>query len=226
MNFYEEDTVEIKECSHHFQLEQLFEDIVKEDNSDIGALNTETRQLARLFGDVRKLLTAPGEQLQVIEKNMETALLDTEEATNVITQGSRQHGSLNTWSTSVGAAAAGAFLGASILGPIGLPLGATLGGVVGHSLNDFQKKSLETEILRQRLMKNWIRNEDVDACMKCGSAFSVLLRKHHCRVCGRIFCDACSSKKLPFRFPDEPEKNIRMERSCDFCYELHWNPNR
>ena len=34
----------------------------------------------------------------------------------------------------------------------------------------------------------WIKDEDVKACMGCNEAFTMLLRKHHCRYCGRIYC--------------------------------------
>ena len=34
----------------------------------------------------------------------------------------------------------------------------------------------------------WIKDEDVKACMGCSDTFTMLLRKHHCRYCGRIYC--------------------------------------
>lgn len=38
----------------------------------------------------------------------------------------------------------------------------------------------------------WERDEDVDACRGCGRPFTFFFRRHHCRRCGRIFCDACT----------------------------------
>ena len=38
----------------------------------------------------------------------------------------------------------------------------------------------------------WIPSENVTNCYNCGINFSLLNRKHHCRMCGRIFCNNCS----------------------------------
>ncbi len=34
------------------------------------------------------------------------------------------------------------------------------------------------------------------ACPLCGTSFSLLFRRHHCRCCGGLACALCSSKKL------------------------------
>jgi 1-phosphatidylinositol-3-phosphate 5-kinase len=37
--------------------------------------------------------------------------------------------------------------------------------------------------------KHWIPDNKVKSCFHCGSDFILLLRsKHHCRLCGKIFC--------------------------------------
>ncbi|KAK6015813.1 FYVE zinc finger, partial [Ostertagia ostertagi] len=43
--------------------------------------------------------------------------------------------------------------------------------------------------------------------------FSIV--KHHCRACGQIFCDRCSTKEIPL-----PQFGIEKEvRVCDACFE-------
>lgn len=38
----------------------------------------------------------------------------------------------------------------------------------------------------------WIPDKDVTNCFNCDSRFNKLYRwKHHCRICGRIFCSPC-----------------------------------
>ena len=41
----------------------------------------------------------------------------------------------------------------------------------------------------------WVSDNAVTACHRCGVEFGFLTRRHHCRMCGRIFCDACSRGK-------------------------------
>lgn len=56
---------------------------------------------------------------------------------------------------------------------------------------------------------------DGPECYRCRSVFSVFTRKHHCRACGQIFCDKCSSRELAL-----PQFGIEKEvRVCETCYE-------
>lgn len=44
--------------------------------------------------------------------------------------------------------------------------------------------------------RHWVEDSEVKECMGCKGAFSFVNRKHHCRNCGGIFCNSCSSKKV------------------------------
>lgn len=37
----------------------------------------------------------------------------------------------------------------------------------------------------------WVRDKDVENCRACRKKFSALVRRHHCRSCGDIFCSRC-----------------------------------
>ncbi|KAM9708846.1 zinc finger FYVE domain-containing protein 21 isoform 1-T1 [Menidia menidia] len=42
----------------------------------------------------------------------------------------------------------------------------------------------------------WVPDKECARCMQCDTKFDFIKRKHHCRRCGRCFCDKCCSKKV------------------------------
>lgn len=71
----------------------------------------------------------------------------------------------------------------------------------------------------------WLWRSDSSAaqCSSCTSTFSFFTRRHHCRRCGKIFCDTCTShtKVLPhpIRRPGgDVEKGA--VRVCNACFVL------
>ncbi|VDL72651.1 unnamed protein product [Nippostrongylus brasiliensis] len=42
----------------------------------------------------------------------------------------------------------------------------------------------------------WVPDEDCDQCTACSAVFTVVRRRHHCRNCGRIFCQRCSRNAI------------------------------
>ncbi|UZJ52410.1 hypothetical protein CBS101457_001730 [Exobasidium rhododendri] len=54
----------------------------------------------------------------------------------------------------------------------------------------------------QVLLPSWETDGDVVQCRDCSRKFTFFLRKHHCRRCGRIYCDACSNHRAILS-PDE-----------------------
>ena len=45
---------------------------------------------------------------------------------------------------------------------------------------------------RRKTESGWKSDGDRENCKGCGAAFSILKRRHHCRMCGDIFCSPCS----------------------------------
>eukprot|EP01130_Rhizamoeba_saxonica_P002997 TRINITY_DN1305_c0_g1_i1.p1 TRINITY_DN1305_c0_g1~~TRINITY_DN1305_c0_g1_i1.p1 ORF type:complete len:741 (+),score=115.61 TRINITY_DN1305_c0_g1_i1:427-2649(+) len=90
---------------------------------------------------------------------------------------------------------------------------------------------------------HWIQDDAVSQCYTCAAQFTTILRRHHCRACGLIFCRNCSDKFIPLpklqgHFPTEPdsyyykastsitklftktEESDRV-RVCNECYNLY-----
>lgn len=57
---------------------------------------------------------------------------------------------------------------------------------------DNRKKSTEMSIPKIS-PAIWIPSKNITKCYMCKEEFGLWLRKHHCRVCGRIFCAYCSN---------------------------------
>ena len=60
----------------------------------------------------------------------------------------------------------------------------------------------------------WESDEDVSNCRNCNDEFDLLNRRHHCRCCGKIFCNKCSNNKI--QLPSEFNK-INPQRVCNDC---------
>lgn len=86
---------------------------------------------------------------------------------------------------------------------------------------------------------NWTKDKTSTICELCSEAFSIRVRRHHCRSCGVLCCDDCSSKRLVLSAVSLSESDITaisagaapsggkekdgesgsaMERVCDGCF--------
>lgn len=89
--------------------------------------------------------------------------------------------------------------------------------------------------INKRNIYSWVKDDAVTECFQCNSVFTLFNRRHHCRGCGRIFCDSCSSKRIELSsnicsFPKSPELNLinqflngysnnsKEVRVCDVCF--------
>ena len=50
--------------------------------------------------------------------------------------------------------------------------------------------NLDDDLPLFRTLK-WMDDTETDVCLSCSSFFGLMLRKHHCRCCGQIFCSSC-----------------------------------
>ncbi|KAF6034584.1 FYCO1 [Bugula neritina] len=74
-------------------------------------------------------------------------------------------------------------------------------------------------IFRQKKLSEvkWLDSSKIDNCMGCRAAFSLLLRKHHCRLCGQVYCYQCSDNWV------NTAASGKKSRVCNLCYIEHTN---
>lgn len=97
------------------------------------------------------------------------------------------------------------------------------------------ERDLSASIVVRNKNNVWIPDHMATVCAGCQKHFSLYRRKHHCRLCGNIFCYSCTSKSIaipPFIF-DRPKAgdywNLSHyinslkgpeEKVCSQCFEL------
>jgi hypothetical protein len=82
----------------------------------------------------------------------------------------------------------------------------------------------------RRKIKRWVEDDAVANCNKCNCEFDtwwgLLNRRHHCRICGKVFCWSCTNNWLIVpneMIPDLPKTsnyNVKVNeevRVCDNC---------
>eukprot|EP01105_Mastigella_eilhardi_P024321 TRINITY_DN6327_c0_g1_i1.p1 TRINITY_DN6327_c0_g1~~TRINITY_DN6327_c0_g1_i1.p1 ORF type:complete len:669 (+),score=217.00 TRINITY_DN6327_c0_g1_i1:41-2008(+) len=57
----------------------------------------------------------------------------------------------------------------------------------------------------------WENDRAVTKCPLCSSEFTLLVRKHHCRVCGKIVCGTCSNNRITW-------SDNTKQRVCTVCF--------
>uniref|UniRef100_A0A3B4EZ92 FYVE, RhoGEF and PH domain-containing protein 6-like n=1 Tax=Pundamilia nyererei TaxID=303518 RepID=A0A3B4EZ92_9CICH len=61
----------------------------------------------------------------------------------------------------------------------------------------------------------WIPDKRASMCMVCTSKFTQTWRRHHCRACGKVVCQSCSSNEFPLEY-----KKNKFTRVCDQCFQV------
>ena len=56
-----------------------------------------------------------------------------------------------------------------------------------------KKKLHKDAVFSQSIGVTWEEDRVAKTCFGCDKKFSLVLRKHHCRLCGSIFCRKCCS---------------------------------
>uniref|UniRef100_A0A914XLN2 Ankyrin repeat and FYVE domain containing 1 n=2 Tax=Plectus sambesii TaxID=2011161 RepID=A0A914XLN2_9BILA len=96
--------------------------------------------------------------------------------------------------------------------------GACLGAINDQGVSIFSYQTPTKQLLFRLLdqLENEPRWAEGDVCSECSSKFSLTMRKHHCRHCGRLLCARCSERTMPILKYDL-QKAVRV---CDICYDV------
>ncbi|CAK8672639.1 unnamed protein product [Clavelina lepadiformis] len=89
--------------------------------------------------------------------------------------------------------------------------------ITGNNQNDKESgESYQEQSLEPDLRQYWMPDEQCHVCYECGGRFTTFRRRHHCRICGHIFCSRCCNELLPGRIIGY----AGMVRSCKYCCSL------
>lgn len=72
-------------------------------------------------------------------------------------------------------------------------------------------------VVERFLAPVWVPDSLARRCMRCGEPFSLWRRKHHCRLCGSVFCTPCCSSYVLVRGTGTTAQGTRA-RACLTCY--------
>ncbi|XP_012273711.1 rabankyrin-5 [Orussus abietinus] len=96
--------------------------------------------------------------------------------------------------------------------------GACLGSMNKDGITIFNYQ-VATKQLLYRLLDSlteeapWVEK---DLCLECGTKFTLRMRKHHCRHCGRVLCSKCSDQDVPI-LKFGLNKPVRV---CAVCFDV------
>jgi len=62
----------------------------------------------------------------------------------------------------------------------------------------------------------WMPDSNCHQCYECGQRFSTLKRRHHCRICGQIFCHSCCRHQVPGKIIGY----TGYLRACTYCCKV------
>ncbi|CAI9767100.1 unnamed protein product [Fraxinus pennsylvanica] len=66
----------------------------------------------------------------------------------------------------------------------------------------------------------WMPDHSCRVCYNCDSQFTLFNRRHHCRLCGRVFCAKCTSNWVSAPSSDQNRRQEDWDkiRSCNYCF--------
>ena len=83
-------------------------------------------------------------------------------------------------------------------------------------IDDLRRKlNEERDFFRRKFLTKW--KDNTGDCEGCGLEFTLTLRRHHCRMCGHVFCSQCCKDRV------QTSASKRPVRVCHDCNEFLLN---
>ncbi|OLN88489.1 RUN and FYVE domain-containing protein 2 [Colletotrichum chlorophyti] len=86
------------------------------------------------------------------------------------------------------------------------------GSSAAQSATRSQQSSIDSIGPPEFILPRWQPDADVTFCPICHTQFSIFVRKHHCRKCGRVVCNSCSPHRItiPYQYIVQPPGAPRL----------------
>lgn len=81
------------------------------------------------------------------------------------------------------------------------------------------KEIMEGKSQDSDLKQYWMPDSQCKQCYDCNEKFTTFRRRHHCRLCGQIFCSRCCNQEIPGKFMGYTGDL----RACTYCRKLALN---
>ena len=176
-------------------LDEVLVRMLEEDRERMASLEDDLAMLVEMFEDVEDLVEAAAPMLDEIEASVEVTRHNTLAAAVTLAEAARRQA--DSWPL---------MWALYTLGPGLFP------GLVARFI---RIRQVNRDLKRLQDAVRWIPDDCAPVCMNCGAAFNFFTRRHHCRICGGVFCARCSRKRLPLLYLGLP--GVVRSRVCDFC---------
>ncbi|XP_075036346.1 1-phosphatidylinositol 3-phosphate 5-kinase isoform X3 [Mixophyes fleayi] len=81
------------------------------------------------------------------------------------------------------------------------------------------KEIMEGKSQDSDLKQYWMPDSQCKECYDCSEKFTTFRRRHHCRLCGQIFCSRCCNQEIPGKFMGYTGDL----RACTYCCKIAIN---
>ncbi|KAG8432772.1 hypothetical protein GDO86_017131 [Hymenochirus boettgeri] len=81
------------------------------------------------------------------------------------------------------------------------------------------KEIMEGRSQDSDLKQYWMPDSQCKECYDCSEKFTTFRRRHHCRLCGQIFCSRCCNQEIPGKFMGYTGDL----RACTYCCKIAVN---